>query len=118
MAWPPTLTALKDDMGISVTDTRNDARLQIVLDAAVKVVELLREGDFTWTGTPTAELPVPGKNIELGTIRLASRYHTRRNSPDALINLADLGSARVPSFDPDIEQLLGVGRHRAPFVAG
>jgi hypothetical protein len=28
----------------------------------------------------------------------------------------DLGSARVPSVDPDIERLLGIGRYRGPMV--
>ena len=30
--------------------------------------------------------------------------------------MGELGSARIPSFDPDIEALLGVGRYRPPMV--
>ena len=56
-------------------------------------------------------LPVPGSDFELGTIRLAGRWFTRRRSPDGLVSMAELGGARVPSFDPDIERLLRIGRH-------
>lgn len=105
-------------MGLAAVDVRDDARLQRVLDAAVQVVQRLREGDFAFTVPATADLPAPGADIELGTIRLAWRWHVRRRSPDALVNMAELGQARVPSFDTDIEQLLGVGRYRAPVIAG
>jgi hypothetical protein len=118
MAWPPELALLKTDMGIAVEDTRDDVRLQMCLDAAVAVVERLREGDFTFSGTPTAELPAPGDDVELGTCRLAWRWHVRRRSPDALVAMGDLGTARVPAFDADVETLLGIGRHREPRVAG
>lgn len=118
MSWPPILTDLKDEMSIAADDTRDDTRLQRVLDAAVVVVASLREGDFNFGAEADAELPEPDADIVLGTLRLAWRWHVRRRSPDALVAMADLGSARVPSFDADIEQLLGVGRYRGPVVAG
>lgn len=118
MAWPPELDELKEDMSIADADTRDDARLQRCLDAAVKVVGRLREGDYNFTADPDSVLPEPDADISLGTIRLAWRWHVRRRSPDALVALADLGTARVPAFDSDIEMLLGVGRHREPRVAG
>jgi hypothetical protein len=49
-------------------------------------------------------------------VRLASRWHTRRRSPDALIEMGELGASRVPSFDPDIDRLLRIGRHALPVV--
>lgn len=116
MAWPPQLEELKADMGVA--DTRDDAQLRQVLDAAVLVVARLREGDFDFADDPDSDLPDPGADINLGTVRLAWRWHVRRRSPDALVSLADFGSTRVPAFDPDIEMLLGVGRHREPRVAG
>lgn len=116
MAWPPELEELKADM--NVPDARDDDRLQMVLSAAVLVVERLREGDFNFAGDPDSELPDPDADISLGTVRLAWRWHVRRRSPDALVAMADFGSTRVPAFDPDIEMLLGVGRHREPRVAG
>lgn len=119
MAWPPQLPALKEDLSIAPADTRDDVRLQTVLDAAVAKVVELREGDFNFGGGADgeAELPNPGPDVELGTIRLAARWHARRRSLDALVSMGELGSARVPAFDADIEQLLGVGRFRGPVVA-
>lgn len=118
MAWPPKLPALKEDLSIRDSDTRDDVRLQTVLDAAVVKVQELREGDFNFDVEDLdSDLPPPTADVELGTIRLAARWHARRRSLDALINLGDLGSARVPAFDTDIEQLLGVGRFRGPVIA-
>jgi hypothetical protein len=33
-----------------------------------------------------------------------------------MIDMGELGSSRVPSFDPDVEKLLRVGRHAIPVV--
>ncbi|MBB2500264.1 hypothetical protein H5411_14160 [Amycolatopsis echigonensis] len=55
--------------------------------------------------------------MSLGTVRLAAREFARRRSPEALIDMGELGSARIPSFDPDIERLLGIGRFRGPVFA-
>lgn len=125
LVWPPQLPDLKHEM--RVTDSRDDARLQVNLDAAIGYVEDKRAGDFDFSGGPPAvdtdltddevPLPVPDHKICLGTIRLAWRWYTRTKSPDGLVDLGnDLGSARVPSVDPDIEQMLRVGRYRGPMV--
>lgn len=116
MAWPPTLPQLKDDMGIAADDVRDDDRLQVVLDAAVGKVEEVRP-DFNYSNDPLSEAPLPSDALVLGTVRLAGRWHTRRRSPDGLITADQFGSTRVPSFDPDIERLLGIGRYRGPVVA-
>jgi hypothetical protein len=50
-------------------------------------------------------------------LRLAGRWHTRRRSPDGLVAMAEMGAARVTSFDPDIDRLLRIGRHKRPRVA-
>lgn len=116
MPWPPELEELKLDMNVS--DDRDDDRLQMVLDAAIVVARRLREGDLNFDADPEVDLPEPDGDFVLGVLRLAGRWHTRRRSPDALVAMADFGSARVPSFDPDVEMLLGIGRHREPRVAG
>lgn len=112
MSWPPTLADLKDDMSIDPTDDRNDRRLQRVLDAAIEIVEDKRSGDFQFDPQDPAQytLPVPSARVFEGTLMLASRWHSRKRSPDALVQMGDLGSGRVPSFDVDIDRLLGFGR--------
>ncbi|MDN5929484.1 MAG: phage gp6-like head-tail connector protein [Pseudonocardia sp.] len=115
MSWPPDLTALKLDMRI--TDERDDAPLQLVLDAAVAWVAERRRSSFNFDGDLGSALPDPTASIELGTLRLAARWHARRRSPDALIEVAEFGASRIPAFDIDIERLLGIGRYRKSVVA-
>jgi len=110
--WPPTLDDLKDDRGIDSTDDRNNDRLQMVLDAAVAFVERVRSGDYRFDLQDATQtfLPTPTADLWLGTLRLAGRWHQRRQSPDALIQMAEMGAGRVPSFDADIDRLLGIGQ--------
>lgn len=112
--WPPTLADLKSDMG--VTDDRDDDRLAMVLAAAVAFVQRVRPR-FDYTGDALAGLPAPTDDLWLGTLRLAGRWHVRRRSPDALVQMADLGASRVPPFDADIERLIGIGRYAAAVFA-
>ena len=107
MAWVE-LDALKDDLGIE--DMRDDERLRRVLDAAMVFVQRVRPG-FNYEQEAGSLLPLPSDDLKLGTIRLAGRWHTRRRSPDGLIDTGEFGTTRVPSFDPDIERLLGIGRY-------
>lgn len=115
MAWPPQLAELKTDVG--VVDTRDDDILTSCLDAAVAFVERVRGASFNFDEDPESELPAPTADIELGVLRLAGRWYSRRKSPAALIEMGEFGAARVPSFDPDIERLLGIGRYRGPVIA-
>lgn len=64
-----------------------------------------------------AGLPAPDADLVLGTLRLAGRWHTRRRSPDGLVGVGELGSTRVPLVDPDIQQLLRIGRWAPSVVA-
>lgn len=116
MSWPPVLSDLKSDLKIEETDTRDDERLQLVLDASVAFVTRARSS-FNYESDPLSDYPDPTGDLFLGTIRLAGRWHTRRRSPDGLIQMAELGASRVPSFDPDIERLLGIGRFAKSVVA-
>lgn len=119
LPWPPQLDDLKAELRLDRSDTRDDERLQVVLDGAVAHVESQREGDFNFTGATTgddAALPAPGHDFHLGTIRLAVRWHTLRRSPDGLVDGGELGSVRVPRIPADIERLLGIGAYRCPLV--
>ncbi|WP_170918225.1 MULTISPECIES: phage head-tail connector protein [unclassified Pseudonocardia] len=106
------LRELKADLGID--DDRDDVVLVRQLDAAMTFVQRLRPG-FDYDGA--GELPAVPGDLALGTVRLAGRWFTRRRSPDALVALGELGSSRVPSFDPDVERLLKIGRYRSPVIA-
>lgn len=115
MATWATLAGLKADMKRDVDDTRDDAALTIQLDAAVAFVERVHAGSFDFTGL--GSLPTPPADLVLGTYRLAARWFARRKSPDAVVALGDLGTGRIPSFDPDIDRLLRLGRYRGPVIA-
>lgn len=118
--WPPVLDELKSDLGLPPGDTRTDVKLQRVLDASVAFVEGQKRSVFDFSNGEDSGcdlLPPPTADVRLGTIRLASRWHTRGRSPDGLIAMAEMGSARVPSFDADIERLLGIGRYSPPVIA-
>lgn len=118
MPWPPQLRELKEDLGLAEDDTRDDVALGTWLAVAVAYVEDAHAGGYNFTADPLVDLPAPGRPLFAGTIRLAERWFNRRRSPDGLVDLGELGSARVPSVDPDIERLLGIGRARPPMVGG
>jgi hypothetical protein len=114
--WPPQLQDLKDYVGVS--DNRDDVTLAVALDSAVDYVQDVLEGSYNFVGDPLLALllPAPTPRIVQGTLLYASRLHNRRRSPDGTVDMGELGTARIPSNDPDIERLLGIGRWRAPMV--
>ena len=118
-AWPPQLDDLRAELELTEGDERpGDAqRLQAVLDAAVAYVARVRGSSVNLTGAPGSGLPGPDGDLLLGTLRLAARWHTRRRSPEGLLAMGELGAARVPSVDPDIERLLRIGRFARSVIA-
>lgn len=111
MAVWATLAGLKKDMKLAVTDTRDDEALTIQLDAATAFVESVHGEKFDFTGAGSSTLPPPDEDTVLGTYRLAQRWFARQKSADGIVSMGELGNARVPSFDPDIDRLLGIGRY-------
>lgn len=109
MSWPPTLDQMKIDQKVDLDDTRDDVRFQMNLDAAVSEVQRVRP-QFNYDNDPLSTLPEPGPDHVLGTIRLAARWSTRSRSPDGIVTLADVGTGRVTSYDPDIDRQLRIGR--------
>lgn len=120
--WPPDLTALKTDLRSRGEDVgaldADDDQLQQMLDAAIAKVREIRSGDFNFDDDPESDLPDPGPDLILGTLRLAGRWDVRRRSPDGMVQMSqEMGAGRVPSFDPDIDRLLGIGKYRNPVIA-
>jgi hypothetical protein len=115
MAWAD-LTGLKLDMNLTGEDETLDARLTQALDAAMSFVRGVRP-EFNYDEQADSDLRDVPDSVVLGTYRLAARLHARRRSPDAVIDAGELGSSRVPSFDVDIDRLLGIGRFRKSLFA-
>jgi hypothetical protein len=109
-----TIDELKGDRAIDVD--RDDDRLQLVLDAALAFASRVR-ADLNWAEESGSDLPDPSDDHWLGVLRLAGRWHQRRQTPDGIVQTNDQGSWRVPSVDPDVERLLGIGRYRGPVIA-
>lgn len=55
-------------------------------------------------------------HTRLGAIMLAGRVYRRRNSPAGVEAMGELGPVYVQRNDPDIAQLLGLGRYARPQV--
>lgn len=55
-------------------------------------------------------------NIRLGAKMLAGRLYRRRNSPAGVESLGELGPVYVSRNDPDLAQLLRIGRYERPKV--
>lgn len=114
MSWPPILDELKLDLKIA--DSRDDGRLQQVLDASIAFVERRHAGRWAF-GDPVSELDDPPADVQLGTLRLAGRWHVRRRSPDGLVSAGELGTSRVPVIDADIARLLRIDRFSRSVIA-
>ena len=122
--WPPTLDELKLSQKLSLEPSANpeqdaidDAQLMQGLDGAVAFVERVRKGSFNFAMESGSDLPDPTDDLRLGTLRLAYRWHLRYRSPDGIVSMAEVGTTRVSSFDPDIDRQLGIGRYRSPVFA-
>lgn len=113
--WPPDLTRLKTDLG--VTDDRDNAVLAEQLAAAVAFVERTHRGRYEFDVLfGVTGLPLPGPEMELGTIRLAGRWWSRRRSPDGVIAMGEVGTQNIPGFDSDLERMLEMGRYGGSMI--
>jgi hypothetical protein len=104
-----------DEVDAELTDADRQ-KLQRAFDAAVSFVERVHKGRYNFTGEIGSTLkPVPD-TLPMGLLMYSRRLDTRRRSPNGLISLGELGSTRVPSFDPDEQRLLRLGKHAIPRV--
>lgn len=112
LTWPLDLADLKTDMKIPPAETRDDAALQLDLDAAVGFAVDRKRGKYRFDTTDPNQfdLPPPPADFMLGVLRLAARWNARRRSQDAMVNMQEFGIARVAFTDPDIDRMLRLGR--------
>lgn len=94
---------------LALTDNRDDEALQLVVDAVNALV-------LRWHGPPpSGTWPA---HFTQGAAMLAARVFRRRNSPNGVEDYgSDLaGAVYTRATDPDIAQLLEVGRYARPQV--
>lgn len=105
---PTDRDAVKSELNIS--DTHDDVYISSIVDAVNVMVRSwpvagISDGEPEWRA-----------DTVLGSTRLAARLYSRRNSPTGVEAFGDNGPVYVSRNDPDIAQLLQVGRYRQPLV--
>lgn len=112
---PTGLASVKGQLGI--TDARDDARLQLIVDAVNSQVRSwpvsLAAVDTSTTADPARPWPA---RIVLGATLLCARLFRRKNSPAGVEAFGAEGAAYVMRSDPDIAQLLELGSWQGPMV--
>jgi len=90
---------------IDAADTADDTAIQEATDATMEAIELRAPLGFAVDvdGNP---LPVPAMLIQAGRL-LTNRLMSRRNSPDGVVGVSDMGTAIILSYDADISQMIG-----------
>ena len=105
--WPDWLTVdqYKAWARIDPADTADDAAIAECVEAAQEAIEIRAPRAFALdeSGDP---LPVPSSVHQAGLL-LSNRLMSRRNSPDGVVGVSDMGTARIMSYDADITGLLG-----------
>ena len=96
------------------------------VDAATIVAPAVRSFVESIPDLPTVTVTDPdtlepvtrwAKKVELGAVMLAARLVRRRNSPQGVAAFtAEGGAAYVSRTDPDVAQMLRIGKHAAPQV--
>jgi hypothetical protein len=116
---PATEASVKTLLNLEAGDTRDDARIELNINAANSLVATFRKvRAAVGTVDPLADPPVNWPDFTvLGASLLAARWVKRNNSPAGVIDLGgDVGVAYVQRNDPDIGIMLGLGPYAAPAV--
>jgi len=80
-----------------ITDTRDDAAIDQALAAATNAI-IAR--------CPVLMVESCPYEVQYATLLWTNRLLSRRNSPDGIVGVADLGIATVSRMDADIKQML------------
>lgn len=97
---PADVELIRAAAGNWVEDQRRDLAVPAVLDDAGAVV------------TPASFSSTP--RIVLGAAMYVGRLVARKGSPQGLASFGEFGPATVLRQDPDVAQLLGIGRYGKP----
>lgn len=86
-----------------ISDTLDDVAIQQAIDAvAGKFTLILRP--VIWTDPAPVEVP---DDVREAGLLYVNRLLSRRNSPDGVVGVSDLGTATIQPYDADIKKLLG-----------
>lgn len=101
---------------LSIGDDRDDQALGLVVDAVNDQVR-------SWNGPPTVANTDTGAldyraKYRQGATMLAARVYRRRNSPNGVESYGSemAGAVYTTSRDPDVAQLLELGRYERPAI--
>lgn len=117
-AGPTDLDTVKSPDYLDLPDADDDGRLQRIVDAVNDLVRDLPIADRAVRDTQeAADLDGWPARVVEGATMLVGRLWIRKDSPDGVAAIGDLGPVYVRRNDPDIAMLLQIGPdHRTPAV--
>ena len=89
---------------IDGSDTTDDAAIAEAVDASSEAIQIRAPKGFV-LDPELQPVPPPQAAHEAGLL-LTNRLMSRRNSPDGVVGVSDMGTATILSYDADITALL------------
>jgi hypothetical protein len=89
---------------IDPADVTDDAAISEAVDASMEAIQIRAPRAFVLddAGQPVA----PPYGTHQAGLLLTNRLMSRRNSPDGVVGVSDMGTATILSYDADINVLL------------
>lgn len=107
MSWPITDQDVIGYLGVAPAGEADQAAMG---RAAAAAVAWVTSAGVAPPAPALGDPAVSAPEVELGTIMLAARWYARRTSTQGIASFGDLGVSYVIRHDPDVAQLLGLGR--------
>lgn len=117
--WLPLPTVLAHvgvDAGSAQELDADRARLAAAAYVERTRPDLLKGYDDNGDGTIDRYVYEPTRDVAHAGLLLAARLFARRGTPQGLASFGEFGPGAILRLDPDVERLLGVGRHARPRV--